>query len=66
MIEPESMAGDKLRGVTAIAEFIGEPPRRTYYLLETGKLPAGKQGASWIASKTKLRDQYAKITGGAG
>jgi hypothetical protein len=39
-----SLASDKLRGVGPISSFIGEPPTRTYYLLESGQLPAGKLG----------------------
>jgi hypothetical protein len=57
-----SLASDKLRGVGPISSFIGEPPTRTYYLLESGQLPAGKLGRRWIASKQTLTEHYRKIT----
>jgi hypothetical protein len=56
-------ASDKLSGVAAISEFIDEPKRRTYYLLERGIIPAGKLGNIWIASKATLRRHYANLTG---
>jgi hypothetical protein len=56
-------ASDKLSGVAAISEFIDEPKRRTYYLLEQRLLPAGKLGNTWIASKATLLRHYAKLTG---
>lgn len=36
-----------IRGVDAIAAFIGEERRRTYHLLETGQLPGYKLGGRW-------------------
>jgi hypothetical protein len=57
-----SLGDDLLKGVSQIAVFIDESERRTYYLLERGYLPAGKMGATWIASKRALRAQYARIT----
>lgn len=59
-----SPADDLLNGVKAISGFIGEPVRRTNYLLETNRLPAGKIGARWVASKTRLRQFYAELTAG--
>ena len=50
----DSLADDFLRGVTAIAEFRGEKPRRTYHLLETGQLPAYKEGGVWNSRKSTL------------
>jgi hypothetical protein len=58
----EELAEDLLRGVDAIAEYIGDSTRRTYYKLERGYLPAGKEGATWIASKSALRTHFEKIT----
>ena len=55
MVDSETIAADLLRGGSAIARFIGESERRTFYLLEHGFLPAGKVGASWVASKAALR-----------
>jgi hypothetical protein len=62
-VEP-SLAADILRGVGAIAGFINESERRTYYLLERRLIPAGKQGACWIASRRALREHYERLTGG--
>jgi hypothetical protein len=62
---PDTLAGDLLRGVKPIACFIDESERRTYYLLENKLLPAGKQGAIWVASRRALREHYARLTGGA-
>ena len=44
----ESIATDRLRGVRQIAEEINETTRRTYYLLESGLIPAGKLGGIQI------------------
>lgn len=52
-----SLADDLLRGVRAIAEFRGEPTRRTYYLLENKTIPGFKIGHLWHARKSAiLRD----------
>lgn len=58
------IADDRLRGVGEIAEEIGETERRTYYLLETKRIPAAKQGRLWIASRARLREHYQRITSG--
>jgi hypothetical protein len=55
---------DKLSGAEAIAEFIGEPLRRTFHLLETRQIPAGKIGGKWVASKTAVREHYERIMRG--
>jgi hypothetical protein len=57
------IADDILRGVKNIADFIGDDERSTNHKLATGKLPGGKEGQQWIASKTVLLDHYEKITG---
>ena len=46
---------DLLWGARAIADCIGRNYRQTVYLLSTKKLPAQKIGATWIASRSKLR-----------
>ena len=61
-VEMPTLADDLLSGVNAIAEFIGESRRRTYYLLEGRRLPAGKLGDRWIASRRVLRRHYARLT----
>jgi hypothetical protein len=60
-----SIADDLLRGVKPISAFLGESERRVFYLLERGLIPGGKIGASWVASKTALREHFAKLTGAA-
>jgi hypothetical protein len=60
----ETIANDKLTGAVAIAEFIGEKPRRTFHLLSSGLLPAGKLGGEWIASRKALRERYSTLTSG--
>ena len=62
--ENDTLGLDILKGVPKIAHFTGEPKRRVYYLLEHKLIPAGKLGAIWIASKTKLREHYARIASG--
>jgi hypothetical protein len=57
------IAEDILRGVKNIADYIGDDERSTNHKLATGKLPAGKEGNQWIASKSVLREHYAKLTG---
>lgn len=61
----DSLAGDRLSGIRAIAVFIGETERRTFYLAERGLIPVGKLGATWIASRKALREHFARLTSGA-
>ena len=63
MLDDDSLASDRLKGVPEIARFLGEPERKTYWLLHNSYIPAGKLGATWIASKTKLRQYFDRITG---
>ena len=56
------IADDILRGVKNIADFIGDDERSTNHKLAKGNLPGGKEASQWIASKTVLRNHYAKIT----
>ncbi len=52
----QSLADDLLRGVPAIAEWRGDPERRTYYLLENRQIPGFKIGNIWHSRKsTQLR-----------
>jgi DNA-binding transcriptional MerR regulator len=54
--EQKQPAGDVLLwGVKAIAGEIGLSERQTYWRLENGQLPAGKQGQIWVASRQTLR-----------
>jgi hypothetical protein len=58
------LGNDLLRGVAAISQFLGQPRRRVFYLLGQGRLPAGKEGALWVSSKTALRAHYERLTTG--
>ena len=60
--DPVPLADDLLRGCAKIAQFLGESERRTFYLLQTGQIPAGKVGAVWIASKSALRSHFWRLT----
>ena len=51
-------------GVAAIAVAINRPERQTTYLLETKRLPAGKSGRLWVASRRKLRQHFEALTEG--
>jgi hypothetical protein len=53
---------DVLKGAAAIGAFLGTSARQAFYLCERGQIPCGKLGASWIASKTVLREYLNKIT----
>ena len=47
---------DFLWGCRAIARYIDKSERSTYHLLEHRKLPAGKVGATWVSTKSVLRE----------
>ena len=53
-----SLATDILRGVPEIAAFIGLNERQTYHGLQSGHIPAIKEGASWVTTKTRLQRHY--------
>ena len=46
---------DLIWGAAAIGREINANPRRTFYLLQQGLIPAKKVGESWVASRTTLR-----------
>lgn len=62
------MPGDDiLRGVKAIAPFIGESERRTFYKCERGHISAFKEGRIWCLRKSRyLRDTEEKENLAAG
>jgi hypothetical protein len=64
----DDLAGDLLRGVGPIAEFIKEKPKRTYVLLERGSIPGFKLKDSriWHARKSTLRKHYEALEGQGG
>jgi hypothetical protein len=59
----DGIGSDLLKGVNQISKFIDEDERTTYYLLEKRRIPAGKMGGKWVASKRKIRARYDKLTG---
>jgi hypothetical protein len=62
--DQDGLAADLLYGVAAVASFIGESERRSLYLLESRQIPAGKLGQRWVASRSALREHYARLTRG--
>jgi hypothetical protein len=60
-----SLAADIHCGVPAIARFLSEDERSVYHLCARGYIPCGKEGDRWIASKSRLRQHYDAMTGGA-
>jgi hypothetical protein len=57
----DTVADDLLRGAAEIAAFIGETQKRVYYLAAHGHLDIGHLGATLIASKRRLREQYQQL-----
>ena len=53
--QTERLADDLLIGAQAIAEFVGVEIHQIHYIFKTKKLPIGKMGKQYIASKKKLR-----------
>ena len=41
-------------GVRGIAALINQTERQTFYLLETGKLPAKKVGNKWVGERGQI------------
>jgi hypothetical protein len=55
-----NLGSDLLWGARAIADEIGVSPRKAFYLLESGAIPAQKIRGLWVGSKRRLR---ASLTG---
>ena len=43
-------------GAAAIGKYTGTEPRKTFYLLEKGLIPATKVGGQWVGERDKLRN----------
>jgi hypothetical protein len=57
-VAPDRLADDLLTGIRAIAEYTGEPPRRTEYLASRGLIPTFKVGDRICARKSELAAAY--------
>ena len=55
---------DLLDGIDEIAAFLGLDIRRTRYLLNTGRLPAGHLGMRWLGSKARLQAHLESLVSG--
>jgi hypothetical protein len=55
------VADDILRGLRAIAKELGMTIRQTHYGLTEGRIPAGRDGNTWIASRQVLREHYREL-----
>ena len=60
----DALKDDILKGIEAIAEFIGEDFWRTQRLCTRKAIPAAKMQGRWIASKAALRRRYAHLLSG--
>lgn len=49
---------DVLRGVPEIARFVRKTERQTYHGLQSGHIPAIREGALWVTTKSRLRRHY--------
>jgi hypothetical protein len=58
----ERIADDTLKGAIAIGLELGLRPYQVNYLFKTGKLPIGKMGKQYVASRRKLRRAMQKYT----
>jgi hypothetical protein len=52
---PERLGDDLLFGAQAIAEFVGVEIHQIHYLYRMKRLPIGRLGKRYVASKRKLR-----------
>ena len=55
MDEDKDQMPGVLWGAKAIAAYIKQTPRQTYYLLESGQLPAQRLGQRWVTTKARIR-----------
>jgi hypothetical protein len=55
------LADDMLVGAEAIGEEIGEPPRRTFVLLNTKAIPGFKIRGKWYSRRSTLRAHYERL-----
>jgi hypothetical protein len=62
-MENQLLSDDMLVGSRAIAEYIGEDARKTFYLLQKKQLPAFKLPGSsiWRARKSTLQNHIKRL-----
>jgi hypothetical protein len=53
---------DLLWGVQEIARYCNLSRRQAFHALENHRLPAGKSGGRWVASKAALAAHFARLT----
>jgi len=63
-VEAGSLSDDLLWGIDEIADFIGQPRRQTFHLIETGQLPVGRAGKRLVGSRAKIRARFEAIFSG--
>jgi len=64
-MQKETERVEPVWGAVDIGDVIGTSPRKTFYLLEKGILPARKVGAIWQSTRGELRDFLLGVTPGA-
>jgi hypothetical protein len=62
-MDERKLADELLRGVPAIAKYVGETPRQTYEMLEDGRMPGFKTpgGRIWHAFKSTIDEHYRRL-----
>ncbi len=50
-------------GAQAIAKMIGRSTRSTFYMLDSGELPAKKVGGRWVAERSELVRFFREMDG---
>jgi len=58
------VADDVLRGLRAIADELGVSIRQAHYALTEERIPAGRDGNTWVASRKVLREHFKRLTAG--
>lgn len=56
-----NIADDTMEGIEAIADHIGKPKRKAYYLAETRQIPAFKMAGKWHMRKSTYADHIARL-----
>jgi hypothetical protein len=60
----DTLAGDILWGVPAIAAYIDRDERQTYHGLQQGYFPAQKVGRIWTSTKSALKRRLTPTAAG--